>query len=108
MHRLSTYVGAILGQAGAVRIVSREQGEECWQDQGFSVSKQIWLYGFDNGVLIRRTVEQDDFPCGQACAECWICYEVLSPGSLESPPRPARQTFSNACREAFWLKYHQD
>lgn len=80
MHRLSTYVGAILGQAGAVRIVSREQREECWQDQGFSVSKQTWLYGFDNGVLIRRTVEQDDFPCGQACAECWICYEVLSPG----------------------------
>ena len=108
MEQLVSYVSAIHGLGSPVRIRRRERTAERWEDQGFEVRKEITTYLFDNGVVIRRTVEQDDFPSDLACAECWICYEVLSPGSLESPPRPARQTFSNACREAFWLKYHQD
>lgn len=73
-------------------------------DQGFEVSKEETIYRFDNGVAIRRCVEQDQFPTELACAECWICYEVVEP--VPVAVSPARKTFENACREAFWLKYH--
>lgn len=107
MEQLVSYVSAIHGLGSPVRIRRRERTAERWEDQGFEVRKEITTYLFDNGVVIRRTVEQDDFPSDLACAECWICYEVVERGQLPALPAPTRLVFNNACRESFWLAYHR-
>ncbi len=106
MENLFTYAGAILQKKASPPISGRSVETSSWQDQGFEVCKEATTYRFDNGVVIRRTVERDSFPSAAACAECWISYEVLSDGSLDNPVSPRRKTFENACRESFWLSYH--
>lgn len=106
MEKLSTYVAAIHQQASPLSISGKTVEKSSWQDQGFEVSKEITDYHFDNGAVIRRTVEQDNFPNEAACVECWITYEVISSGDTVAGINPPRKIFENACREAFWLAYH--
>jgi hypothetical protein len=105
MEQLSAYVAAIHDKPSPLTISVKSVERSSWTDQGFEVSKEIAEYRFGNGVIIRRTVEQDDFPSETACAECWITYEVISKGPLPEIV-PARKTFENTCRESFWLAYH--
>ena len=67
--------------------------------------REVATWQFADGAVIRRTVEEDDFPAALACAECWITYEVLA-SAPENPIHPACQVFENVCRESFWLAYH--
>ena len=106
MDRLAPYVAAILRQPSPLAIAEQTVEQMSWQDQGFVVSKEVSDYRFANGVVVRRTVEQDDFPAEQACAECWITYEVIATGEAIAAVEPARMVFPNACRESFWLAYH--
>ena len=106
MKKLSTYVSAIHLKESAVSVSSQTVETSCWQDQGFEVCKNVTTYHFNNGVVIRHTVEQDSFPSELACAECWITYEVLSRDNSDIAVRPQRKVFENACRESFWLAYH--
>lgn len=106
MDRLATYVGAIHRQAVSPSIASETVEKSCWLDQGFEVCKEVATYRFDNGVVVRRTLEQDSFPSAAACAECWITYEVIATGEAGITVTPARKVFENACRESFWLAYH--
>lgn len=108
MNRLSTYVGAILHRQGAPAFSSHREEHSSEQDQGIEVRREVVCYRFGNGVVIRRTVEQDDFPSALACAECWITYEVVASGDVEGGVRPVRKRFENSCREAFWQAYHAD
>ena len=105
MNKLATYVGAIHGRPVAVTITEQSVATERWLDQGFEVVQEETVYRFSNGVVIRRQIEQDQFPSELTCAECWISYEVM-----EQPPalaiQPAHKSFDNACREAYWLNYH--
>lgn len=106
MDKLVSYVSAILGQPSPVSIRQCSVRHESWHDQGVEVQREEALYVFDNGAVVRRATERDRAPdAGLACAEEWIDYEVV-----EHPPRhpvqPRRQGFDNACREAFWLRYH--
>jgi hypothetical protein len=103
---LSAYVAAIHRQASPHAICEQSVETSSWQDQGFEVRKEVCRYCFDNGVVILRTVEQDNFPSDAVCAECWITYEVLSVGNVVASISPARKTFDNLCRESFWLAYH--
>lgn len=107
MHKLVSYVSAIKDLSSPVAVVRRTLEEERWIDQGFEVQRALGTYWFDNGVVVRRIVEQDSFPTELACAECWISYEVLSHGDLAEQIVPLRQSFTNACRESFWLSYHR-
>lgn len=107
MDKLFTYVSAIHQLASPVAILRQESETESWMDQGFEVAKTATTYCFDNGVVIRQTVERDAFPSELACSECWIVYEVLSQGNLAGKPFPPRQVFENTCRESFWLSYHR-
>lgn len=106
MQTLAEYIAAILGRASSQSVVDRVANTSVWQEQGFAVSTEVTDYRFENGVVIRRTVEQDDQPSEQACAECWITYEVIDQGSAATVIHPARVVFQNACRESFWLTYH--
>lgn len=103
---LALYVAEIHGRSDALGFVVRTVETCRWQDQGFEVSREVADYHFNDGAVIRRTVEQDDIPTDAACAECWIIYEVLSDGESGAEIHPQRQMFQNACREAFWLAYH--
>lgn len=105
MLHLSNYVAAILGKPAPVAVKRRESAEESWPDQGFTVKRCSSTYWFDNGVVLRRVIEQDDFPSDLACAECWIDYQVVSVADVDVQPR--QKSFDNTCREAFWLAYHQ-
>lgn len=102
MRNLSTYVAAIHGRTTALAVSGVSEAKSRYQDQGFEVSVIVTTFRFGNGVIIRRTVEQDEFPGEATCTECWITYEVVSGDAIE----PRRQVFENACRESFWLKYH--
>lgn len=104
--KLFWYVATIHGRPGASAIADMSTATSSWQDQGFEVSKEVTDYRFENGVVVRRTVEQDDFPSEAACAEVWITYEVVSNGNIAAAVTPARKVFENACRESFWLSYH--
>jgi hypothetical protein len=105
-EKLCAYVAAIHCRQSPVAISGRTVEKSSWDDQGFVVSKEVIDYQFENGVVIRRTVEQDNFPGEMACAECWITYEVRSTGPSPNGISPARKVFENACRESFWLAYH--
>ncbi|SDH99293.1 hypothetical protein [Paraburkholderia phenazinium] len=105
MDKLVTYVSAIHGHVSPVAILKQTVQRDSWSDQGFDVQKEETRYTFDNGVVIRRVVEQDQFPTELVCAECWISYEVIEQPS-GSRVSPAKKNFDNACREAFWLKYY--
>ncbi len=106
MKKLSTYVSAIHRHTAPVTVLSVAEEKSCYQDQGFDVYKSVTTFHFDNGVVVRRTIEKDEFPCELACAECWITYEVVSGGEVGADISPHRQVFENACRESFWLRYH--
>ncbi len=106
MEKLFDYVAAIRGQASSLTISGMTVEKSSWQDQGFEVCKEVSEYRFDNGAIIRRTVERDNFPSEAACAEQWITYEVISKGNAVADISPARKVFENACRETFWLAYH--
>ena len=106
LSQLFTYVCAIHQKPGAAVISSQCVDYASWQDQGFEVRQEVKTYYFDNGVIIRRTLEQDAFPDDLACAECWITYEVLSGGTDLLHVEPSRQVFDSVCRESFWLAYH--
>lgn len=106
MDKLATYVNAILHRPASLAVYSETIEKTSWKDQGFEVRKDVTVHRFSNGVIIQRTVEQDDFPSGLACAECWITYEVISNGDSGLAISPPRQVFENTCREAFWLAYH--
>ncbi|MRD72168.1 hypothetical protein GH865_02745 [Rhodocyclus tenuis] len=107
MDRLVSYVSAIHALSSPVAIVRQTQTAESWLDQGFEVRKETHTYCFDNGVIVRKTVEQDAFPSAAACAECWISYEVLGDSAAAMAIVPARQSFASTCRESFWLSYHR-
>lgn len=107
VKELYHYVGAILGKPSTVSIQRQESTRESWQDQGFTVTRNRSVFQFDDDVVVLRIVEQDDFPVEAACAECWIEYEVLSPGRVAGGVEPVRKTFDNACRQSFWLAWHQ-
>ncbi|CQR42304.1 conserved hypothetical protein [Thiomonas sp. CB3] len=106
MNQLAFYVAAILGQAAPVRIAHSSVETSCWEDQGFQVCREVTTYHFANGVVIRRTVERDNFPQhAGGCGETWVSDEVLATGQLGGV-EPSRKVFENACREAFWAAYH--
>lgn len=106
MENLFSYAAAIRNHTSSL-VISKTTSEcTSWIDQGIEISKEVSVYYFDNGVVIQRIVEKDNIPCEAVCAECWICYEVISIGSMETEIIPAKKTFENACRESFWLKYH--
>lgn len=107
-EKLVTYVAAIHRQRTAIAISGTTVEQSSWDDQGFVVTREIADYRFENGVVIRRTTEQDNFPDEMACAECWISYEVVSTGPALDGISPARKVFENRCRESFWLAYHTD
>lgn len=105
MQQLASYASAIHQHSSPVRIVQQTSEHERWIDQGFEVSRERTVYVFDNGVVISREVEQDQFPSELACAECWISYCVLDDAGLPHI-QPQQKSFANACRESFWLAYH--
>ena len=105
MEHLSRYVAAALGKPSAATLLRQESTEESWPDQGFTVTRRSCTYWFENGVVLQRVVEQDDFPAELACAECWIDYLIVAAAGIDV--QPAQKSFDNACRESFWLAYHQ-
>ena len=105
MDKLISYVAAIHGLAGPVQIVSHATSHDRWTDDDVEVTRDETEYRFDNGAIVRRSVEQDRAPSDLLCAECWIDYDVLRHPDAQ-PINPSRLTFDNACRETFWLRYH--
>nr|WP_294864507.1 hypothetical protein [uncultured Pseudogulbenkiania sp.] len=105
MDKLATYVGAIFGLPSPVSIIEFSTTQDMWLDQGIEVRLEQTIYRFDNGVVIRHEIEQDEFPSELACAECLISYEIIEqvPGKEITP---ASKRFDNTCQESFWLKYH--
>ncbi|NBF11889.1 hypothetical protein [Pseudomonas sp. Fl4BN1] len=107
LDHLANYVSAILGLSSS-RIGSLEKSnQETWLDQGFTVTAEEKTYAFDDGALIKRLAEQDNFPSDAVCAECWISYEVVRQ-PLDKMVSPSHISFNNACREAYWLRYFSD
>lgn len=106
MNDLLTYIGAIFNLPSQAVIERRDIAQSSWQEDGFEVRQEVATYYFSNGVVVRRTSEEDSFPSQTACAECWINYEVPSNGQAPVEVLPAVRRFDSACREAFWLKFH--
>ena len=105
MDKLVSYVSSIHGLQSPVTIVRQDVSRESWHEQDIEVRKEDVTFVFDNGAVIRRSVEWDQVATDLLCAECWIDYHVI-----EHPPSlritPANQRFTNVCRETFWLRYH--
>jgi hypothetical protein len=105
MDTLVCYVGSIHGLPGPVAIVRQDVSRESWFEQDVEVQKEDVTFVFDNGAVIRRSIEWDRVTSDLLCAECWIDYEVIThPSGLRI--HPASQRFDNVCRETFWLRYH--
>lgn len=104
MDHLVNYVSAILGETSPRTVQLESSNQETWLDQGFTVIAEQKIYAFDDGALVKRLMEQDNFPSEAVCAECWISYEVLrQPG--DRTISPSHISFNNACREAYWHRY---
>ncbi|EDZ99222.1 conserved hypothetical protein [Burkholderia sp. H160] len=105
MNKLVSYVSSIHGLSGPVTIVRQDVSTETWREQDIEVHKQEITFVFDNGAVIRRSIEWDQVSSDALCAECWIDYEVIQhPTGLSIDP--PSQRFDNVCRETFWLRYH--
>ncbi|MDH0303639.1 MULTISPECIES: hypothetical protein [unclassified Pseudomonas] len=104
LDHLANYVSAILGLCSPRAAHLERSHQETWLDQGFTVTAEEKTYAFDDGTLIKRLAEQDNFPCDGGCAECWISYQVIRQprGAVVSP---THISFTNPCREAYWLRY---
>ncbi|MCU7647078.1 hypothetical protein [Pseudomonas piscis] len=101
---LVNYVNAIQGAASARTAQLESSSQDSWSEQDCTVTAEQQTFAFDDGALIKRLVEQDDYPSDLACAECWITYEVVrQPG--DKTISPAHVSFNNACREAYWQRY---
>ena len=105
MSHLVEYINAMHGAPSAATIIDTQSDLQSWLDQGYEVTRQEITCTFENSVVIRRLLEQDQFPADLACAECWISYEVLQQPSSTTPITPTRISFDNACREQFWRRY---
>lgn len=104
MDHLVNYVNAILDAPSPRRARLDSSSRDSWTDQGYMVTAEQRTYVFDDGAMIKRMTEQDDYPAEAACAECWIRYEVIrqpATGTIH----PGHISFNNACREAFWRRY---
>lgn len=101
---LASYVKAIHAFPDGQGVVLESEQRTSWPDQGFEVVRETRVFRFADGVRIEQEVEQDDFPSGLACAECWIRYEVLTDAGFAI--EPPKKTFDNHCREAYWLAWH--
>ncbi|MDR3481461.1 MAG: hypothetical protein P4L91_12200 [Burkholderiaceae bacterium] len=106
MNNLAIYASTILQETNRVSIMRQETIKESWPDQGFEVRNEQTTYWFEDGAVIRRTVEQDTFPDDLACTESWITYEVIMDSQSQGVIEPLRKTFDNHCREAFWTRFH--
>lgn len=102
MNNLSSYIHCIQNQASTLSICQQSTEHNSYLDDGIEITELQSLYHFENGVVIRHNVEQDNALSDQACQECWISYEVVEQG--EQRVRPASKTFYNACQQNFWLK----
>lgn len=71
MDKLIAYVAAIHGLAGPVSIVSHTTSHDRWTDDDVEVTRDETEYRFDNGAVVRRSVEQDRAPSDLLCAECY-------------------------------------
>ncbi|PTU68749.1 MULTISPECIES: hypothetical protein [Chromobacterium] len=107
MNHLVNYVNAILDAPSPRRARLDGSSRDSWTDQGYTVVAEQSTYVFDDGAVIQRTTEQDDYPAEAACAECWIRYEVVRQpsGDTGDTIQPGHISFNNACREAFWRRY---
>ncbi|QXI40674.1 hypothetical protein [Pseudomonas xantholysinigenes] len=101
---LAAYVGAILGAASTPSAHVLRSTRESWQEQDFTVTAEETTYSFDDGTIIKCLAEQDSAPSDALCAECWISYEVLAQ-PRDRTISPGRISFTNACRQAHWLRY---
>ena len=106
INNLAIYASTILQKANRIAILRQETTKESWLDQGFEVHNEKTTYWFEDGTVIRRTVEQDTFPDDLACAESGITYEVIQNGQPQVAVEPMRKTFDNRCREVFWTRFH--
>lgn len=102
MNHLASYIRCIHNQPSHLAISHQTSQQDCYLDGGIEITEQQSLYHFENGVVIRHNVEQDNALSDQACQECWISYEVVEQG--EQRVRPASKTFYNVCQQSFWLK----
>lgn len=106
MDHLAIYVAAVFKKESRVAVIREQVEEVSWAEADCTVNRRTCTYWFDNGVVLKRMLEQDDFPSDLACAESVIEYEVLSCGTVTGGIEPLRKSFDNTCRESFWLAYH--
>jgi len=107
VNRLSTYLKAIHGSCTTVSVADRKIDSTSYLDNGVQVNLTETLLRFNNGVVVKHTVERDESsPAGPYCQECWITYEVIETCGHEKSPQ--RKIFTSTCREAFWLKMQEN
>ncbi|MDH0648917.1 hypothetical protein N5D48_15700 [Pseudomonas sp. GD03858] len=104
LDHLANYVSAILGLCSKRSAHLERSNQETWIDQDVTVIAEENTYAFDDGTLIRRLAEQDNFPSDGVCAESWISYEVIRQ-PRDTMVSPTHISFTNPCREAYWLRY---
>lgn len=104
MDHLVNYVNAILGFSSPRTAYLENSNQDTWLDQGYTVTAEEKTYAFDDGAIIKRLAEQDEYPSDAACAECWIHYEVIRQ-PFDKTVSPCHISFNNECREAYWQRY---
>ncbi|MGI0119828.1 hypothetical protein [Zooshikella sp. RANM57] len=106
MNLLSHYIQAIHGQKTPASIVKQSESKNSYLDEGVEVKEVETTYYFDNGVIIKNTIEQDTIPSDNVCPECWISYSVIDTAGINI--QPLNKLFHNHCQEQFWLKMHSN
>ncbi len=86
MNNLFTYIKAIHGQETNALIAKEHMRNNSYTDGGIEINEMVTTYYFDNEVVIRYKIEQDNVPSEQLCEECWISYEVLDAGQQQITP----------------------
>ncbi|MBV1841303.1 hypothetical protein [Photobacterium ganghwense] len=104
MENLSSYILAIHQPDARFAITNAVSHTRMEKEADIEVEEQETVYTFENGVVIRYTLENSTELTEQSCDECWVTYEVLDNLNLVSPKR---KTFYNRCQETFWLETHQ-
>ena len=95
MNNLASYVSVIHGEANDFTLVSYDNLDKSYEDQGIVVQCGESRYCFSNGVILKYCVESESSEVNDlVCPECWISYEVIEE-TIHTSIKPKKKTFTN-------------
>ncbi|UGA54065.1 hypothetical protein [Vibrio sp. VB16] len=104
MNNLASYISVIHGEANDFTLVSYDNVDKSYEDEGVVVQCGESRYCFSNGVILKYCVESESSEVNDlVCPECWISYEVIEE-TIHTSIKPKKRHLQIDAKSSFGLK----